>query len=119
AAGDVERDPAGQTAGQLAQAPIGGAGELGQQRQRLVGVVVHRRLDGDLVELADLRRDLLEARVAGQLAPRRGAPSALGDRLVGVVAFGRRAATWWWVQRSAVAPAGAGAFPALSLGASN
>ena len=71
-AADVEEQPSGEPPGQLAQPRVGRRGEIGEQRQHVVGVLGERLVDGGLVELADLGRDLLEARVAGELATRRG-----------------------------------------------
>jgi hypothetical protein len=65
---EVDDDPPGQLPGQLPQARVGGAREVGQQGQGLVRVLVHQPLEGRLVELPHLGRHLLEALVAGQLA---------------------------------------------------
>jgi hypothetical protein len=51
----VDEQLARQPLGQLAQLAVGGAHQVGQQGQRLVGVVAHALVDGRLVELAHLR----------------------------------------------------------------
>ena len=87
AAGKIQEQPPGKPSGQIAQPLVGGPGELGEQRQHLVGVVEQSVGDGGLVELSDLGRDLFEARVAGEVAPRSGSLSRLGDRCVGRLAL--------------------------------
>ena len=99
----VDDDPPSQPAGQLPQAGIGRAGEVGEQGEGLVRVLLQQALERVLVELADLGRHLLEAPVAGQLAARRGAPGRLGHRLV----RGRTLPH----EGELVAPVGAPAFP--------
>ena len=60
----VDHDPPGQPAGQLPQARVRGAGEVGEEGERLVMVLVHEPLEGLLVELPHLRRDLRKPLVA-------------------------------------------------------
>jgi hypothetical protein len=109
--GDVEEQPPGEPPGEVAQCHIGGAGEIGEHRQGLVRVVLHRLVEGSFVELAHLGRDLLEARVARQLAPRGRLALRLLHGLVGLVAlFG----AWRLPQRELLAPVGAPAFPSAS-----
>ena len=75
-AGQVEHDPAGQAAGQLAQALVGGAGQVGEQRERLVGVARQQLARTPSSSSSpDLGRDL--ARSAGG-GPARGATSSAG-----------------------------------------
>ncbi|HEY0518472.1 MAG TPA: hypothetical protein VGC84_03175 [Ilumatobacteraceae bacterium] len=61
---------------------------VGEQRERRVSIVAQRVANGILVELTDVRRDLLEARMPGEVAPRRGAPSRLRDGCVRIRSFG-------------------------------
>ncbi len=60
--GEVEEQLGRQAPGELAQLLVGRTGEIGQQRQGLVGVVLERVVERLLVDHADLRRDLVEAR---------------------------------------------------------
>jgi hypothetical protein len=55
AASEVEEQLRCQPLGQLAQLRVGGAGEVGEQRERLVRVVDEALLDSRFVELADVR----------------------------------------------------------------
>jgi hypothetical protein len=59
-AGHVDHHAPGEAAGQVAQHRIGGAGEVGEQRHRLVLVGGQGVVEGPLVEVADLGRHLLE-----------------------------------------------------------
>ena len=102
-AADVDHDLAGQAPRQLPQLRVGGPGQIRQQRQRLVGVILHEALEGLLVEVPDLGRDLLEVLVAAQLPAGGRAPGGFGHRLVG-----RRPLPH---EGELVAPFGAPAFP--------
>jgi hypothetical protein len=61
-----------------AQALVRREGQIGEERERRARLVAQRRLERPLVELADLRRDVAELRMAAfELRPPDRARSAL------------------------------------------
>ncbi len=70
----VDHDPACEAASQRTQTLVGGPGEVGEQRQGLVGVFCRQLAERRLVQAARPRRDLREpVMAAGQVPPRLGA----------------------------------------------
>ena len=108
--GEVEEQLGGEAPGQLAQLLVGRPGEVGEQRQRLVGVVLERARRGPARRS---RRPRARSRRSASLRARSRRDvvrfAALGDLLVGLVALlGVRGRG---LQREVVAPVGAPAFP--------
>ncbi len=76
----ADEQPCGEPPSLSTQLRIGGRTEVGEQRDRGVGVRPQQLVEGVLVEPADRRRDLLEPTVrAGELVARQGAAPALAD----------------------------------------
>jgi hypothetical protein len=61
---------------------VGGRGEVGEQRQRLVGVGRQTTCQRGLVELTDVGRNVVEVTMASERPPGERAPSGGGDRRV-------------------------------------
>jgi hypothetical protein len=103
----VQDQPAGQPPGQGAQVLVGGPGHGGQQLEGGVGVLDGQLLEGRLVQLTQLGRDLVETWLGGELVPGEGPSLILGQLLFGLVAFGDQLLV-------VGAPRGARAFPGSS-----
>jgi len=79
AASEVEQDAGGQPAGGCPQSLVGGDSELCQQLQRGTGIRAQGRIEGSLVQLANLGRDVRELLVpAGEVCAGDGTRAALG-----------------------------------------
>jgi hypothetical protein len=111
---DINHDATGELPGQRPQSLVGSPAQLGEQCERVIGVVAQSIIEGRFVELSDIGRDLLEPGIPSERLPRRCATRRLGERILSFLPLKRAV-----IIRFGAAPTGAGlraqAFPGLAL----
>jgi hypothetical protein len=84
---DVEKESACETASQFSEGRICRTSEIRQEREHRVRIFLHAFIDGCLIELTDLGRNLFELRMLRQLPPRQRSLRRLTHSLIGRTTF--------------------------------